>query len=212
MTREKVIELLAEERKRSRDIAYAYKHEYDIKAIHGVASLKWHYEKIADICRQMGNSISGSNALSFDETIQDRIKRDYEKELLYFQPEAEQLEIQFDEKPQGAVIRVNSVTGCVLRMCRIPKELVFNENGEVREFVDITFPQPYKSKRILTGEMPRPCTCGKIPKVMLDTRLQAYHNSYYVVCECGKHSINAYDEKGDEYSKQLAIEIWNNEM
>jgi hypothetical protein len=51
------------------------------------------------------------------------------------------LEIQFDEKPNGAVIRVNNVRGCILRICRIPKELVFDENGKVREFVDIAYPK-----------------------------------------------------------------------
>ena len=51
------------------------------------------------------------------------------------------LEIQFDEKPNGAVIRVNNVRGCILRICGIPKELVFDENGKVREFVDIAYPK-----------------------------------------------------------------------
>jgi hypothetical protein len=51
------------------------------------------------------------------------------------------LEIQFDEKPNGVVIRVNSVRGCILRICGIPKELVFDENGKVREFVDIAYPK-----------------------------------------------------------------------
>jgi len=51
------------------------------------------------------------------------------------------LEIQFDEKPNGAVIRVNNVNGCILRICGIPKELVFDENGNVREFVDIAYPK-----------------------------------------------------------------------
>jgi hypothetical protein len=80
-TKDKIIELLAEERRRSRDIAYSYKHDYDSKVKNGVSSLKWHYEKIADICRQIGNNISGSNALSEGETIQDRIKREYSEEL-----------------------------------------------------------------------------------------------------------------------------------
>jgi len=139
MTREKVIALLVKERTDARNIAYEFKKEFDIKVTYGLESLKWHNEKLADTCRQIGNSISGGNALALDETIEDRIKREYAKELLEFEPDP-QLELQFDEKPWGAVIRVNTATGCKLRMCRIPKELVFDENQEVREFVDITYP------------------------------------------------------------------------
>ena len=52
----------------------------------------------------------------------------------------EPYEIQFDLKPYGAVIRVNTADKCILRICRIPKELVFDNNGNVRNFVDITYP------------------------------------------------------------------------
>jgi len=138
MTREKVIALLVKERTQARDIAYAYKEDFDSKVTYGLETLKWHNEHLADTCRIIGNSISGSNALSTD-TIEDRIKKQYEKELLEFEPDP-QLELQFDEKPWGAVIRVNTATGCKVRMCRIPKHLVFDENQEVREFVDIIYP------------------------------------------------------------------------
>jgi hypothetical protein len=83
-TKEKVIALLAEERKRARDIAYSYKHDYDSKAKHGIKSLQWHYKKIADLFRQLGNNISGSHALS-DDTMEERIAREYEKELKEFE-------------------------------------------------------------------------------------------------------------------------------
>jgi hypothetical protein len=52
------------------------------------------------------------------------------------------LEIQYDLKPNGAVIRINNYKGCIFRICRIPKELVFDENGNVREFIDLAYPQP----------------------------------------------------------------------
>jgi len=138
MTREKVIALLVKERTDARNIAYQFKKDFDTKVEHGLGVV-WHNKGMADVCRQVGNAISGSNALTMDETIEDRIKREYEKELLEFEPDP-QLELQFDEKPWGAVIRVNTATGCKLRMCRIPKELVFDENQEVKEFVDITYP------------------------------------------------------------------------
>lgn len=56
----------------------------------------------------------------------------------------EMFELQYDLKPLGAVIRVNSEKGCVLRICQIPKELIFDEQGNVREFVDIIFPKVEK--------------------------------------------------------------------
>ena len=143
MTREKVIALLVKERTDARNIAYQFKADFDIKVTHGLGSLSWHYKKLADVCRQIGNAISGGNALAIDETIEDRIKREYAKELLEFEPDP-QLELQFDEKPWGAVIRVNTATGCKLRMCQIPKELVFDDEGEVKEFVDITYPKAEK--------------------------------------------------------------------
>ena len=47
-------------------------------------------------------------------------------------------ELQIDEKPNGMVIRLNDEKGCVLRICGIPKKLVC-EDGEVREFIDISY-------------------------------------------------------------------------
>ena len=53
----------------------------------------------------------------------------------------QQFELQVDEKPNGAVIRINDVFGCKIRICGVPKELVFDEQGEVRTFIDITYPK-----------------------------------------------------------------------
>jgi hypothetical protein len=53
----------------------------------------------------------------------------------------ESFELQVDEKPNGAVIRINDVRGCRIRICGIPKELVFDEKGKVRSFIDITYPK-----------------------------------------------------------------------
>ncbi len=83
-TKEKVIKLLAEERKRARDIAYSYKEDYESKEKHAVKGLEWHYRKIADLFRQLGNNISGSHALSND-TMEERVAREYEKELKEFE-------------------------------------------------------------------------------------------------------------------------------
>ena len=49
-------------------------------------------------------------------------------------------ELQIDEKPNGVVIRLNDKQGkCVLRICGIPKELVYQGNDR-KEFIDITYP------------------------------------------------------------------------
>lgn len=53
----------------------------------------------------------------------------------------ERFEIQVDEKPTGAVIRINDVRGCRIRICSIPKELVFDEKSEVKSFIDIIYPK-----------------------------------------------------------------------
>ncbi|MFA5207411.1 MAG: hypothetical protein WC428_02025 [Candidatus Paceibacterota bacterium] len=53
----------------------------------------------------------------------------------------ESFELQVDEKTNGAVIRINDIRGCRIRICGIPKELVFDEKGEVRSFIDITYPK-----------------------------------------------------------------------
>lgn len=90
-TKEEVIALLVEERTRARDIAYAFKkdHEDSIKAMKEVIKkspdnrdyashrIRGH-EKLADEARQIGNAISGSTALSMDETIEDRIRQKLE--------------------------------------------------------------------------------------------------------------------------------------
>jgi hypothetical protein len=62
-------------------------------------------------------------------------------------------EVQVDEKPNGAVIRINDKRGCRIRICSIPKELVFDEQGEVRTFIDITYPKQmnrYEKAKALT--------------------------------------------------------------
>jgi hypothetical protein len=47
-------------------------------------------------------------------------------------------EIQYDSKPTGAVIRINDDQGrCILRVCQIPVNVVYDDDGTVREFVDI---------------------------------------------------------------------------
>ena len=83
-TRDKVVALLVKERTDARNLAYHYKENYDTKVKFGVESLKWHYERIADICRQIGNGISGGTALDLKETIKDRIEREYQEELKQF--------------------------------------------------------------------------------------------------------------------------------
>jgi len=50
-------------------------------------------------------------------------------------------EVQVDDKPSGVVLRVNDANRCVLRICRIPRKLVFDENDNLREFIDITYPK-----------------------------------------------------------------------
>jgi hypothetical protein len=57
----------------------------------------------------------------------------------------ETFEVQVDEKPNGAVIRINDVRGCRIRICGVPKELVFDEQGEVRSSIDITYPKELTS-------------------------------------------------------------------
>jgi len=50
-------------------------------------------------------------------------------------------EFQIDEKPNGMVLRLNNEKGiCALRICKIPKELVINQDGSIREFIDIEYP------------------------------------------------------------------------
>ena len=69
-------------------------------------------------------------------------------------------EVQVDSKPNGAVIRINDVRGCRIRICGVPKELVFDEQGEVRTFIDITYPKQTLSSLINSAEN----ISEKIPK------------------------------------------------
>jgi len=50
-------------------------------------------------------------------------------------------EFQVDLKPSGAVIRINDENGCALRICGIPKELVFEPDGTTKKYIDITYPK-----------------------------------------------------------------------
>lgn len=85
-TRKEVIKLLTEERTRARDIAYEFKEEYDKKAevLGDLGEMRKNAEKTADVARQIGNAISGSNALSstLGETIEDRIKKQLDDETV----------------------------------------------------------------------------------------------------------------------------------
>ena len=56
----------------------------------------------------------------------------------------ELLEIQVDEKPYGVVIRINNEKRCILRICNIPKYMVFAADGTQFPTIDITFPQEKK--------------------------------------------------------------------
>lgn len=49
-----------------------------------------------------------------------------------------ELEFQLDEKPNGFVIRINDEHGCLLRICKIPRHLVEDENGR-KGFIDIEY-------------------------------------------------------------------------
>ena len=49
-------------------------------------------------------------------------------------------ELQIDEKPNGVVIRLNDGFKCVLRICGIPKNIVF-DGKKIKEFIDITIPE-----------------------------------------------------------------------
>jgi hypothetical protein len=50
-------------------------------------------------------------------------------------------ELQIDVKQNGAVIRLNDEKGCIVRICGIPNEIVFDEDGNVKEFIDISYKQ-----------------------------------------------------------------------
>lgn len=51
-----------------------------------------------------------------------------------------EFELQFDNtKPNGVVIRLNDETGCKLRICGIPSDLVYDPNGNLKDYIDISF-------------------------------------------------------------------------
>jgi hypothetical protein len=92
-TREEVVALLTEERTRARDIAYAFKAKHDAevdtykKLFEGkpedrdyIRDIARKHKFLADEARQIGNAISGSTALTMEETIEDRIKAKLENE------------------------------------------------------------------------------------------------------------------------------------
>lgn len=92
-TKEEVIKLLTEERTRARDIAYSFKERHDAevnsykKLFEGkpedrdyIRAIALKHKYAADICRQVGNAISGSTALTMDETIEDRIREKLDDE------------------------------------------------------------------------------------------------------------------------------------
>ena len=51
----------------------------------------------------------------------------------------ENFELQIDEKFNKVIIRLNDKEKCVLRICNIPREMVFL-GGTKREFIDIRYP------------------------------------------------------------------------
>jgi len=46
-------------------------------------------------------------------------------------------EFQIDKKSNGYVIWLNDETGCVLRICGIPRSVIF-DGGEIKKFIDIS--------------------------------------------------------------------------
>jgi hypothetical protein len=50
-------------------------------------------------------------------------------------------EVQVDDKPSGVVLRVNDKNQCILRICKIPRNLVFESDGKVKDFIDIEYPK-----------------------------------------------------------------------
>lgn len=54
------------------------------------------------------------------------------------------MELQIDDsKPSGVVIRLNDEKGCVLRICRIPRKLVFKNPIDIRECIEITIKETW---------------------------------------------------------------------
>jgi len=76
-SKKEVIKLLTHERTRARDIAYSYMKEhlkeYEAKRKAGY-DLAFIQRRIAEICRQLGNTISGSTGIDLPgETMEKRI-------------------------------------------------------------------------------------------------------------------------------------------
>jgi hypothetical protein len=57
-------------------------------------------------------------------------------------------ELQVDKKPNGAVIRLNDETGCVVRVCAIPTEMVYEPDGTPKKSIDITMNDGEKDHQI----------------------------------------------------------------
>ena len=83
--KEEIIAVLVKERTRGRDIAYEFMKNNNKRAkeFSNHESLKRKYDHIANESRQIGNAVSGSNALSstLGETIEDRVRREYDEEI-----------------------------------------------------------------------------------------------------------------------------------
>lgn len=89
LSREKIVDLLATERKRCKDIAYSFYDKYneESKSLLNVGGdtnkmLAERRKQLGDIARQIGNTISGNNALTPQtEKMSDRIKIEYANAL-----------------------------------------------------------------------------------------------------------------------------------
>lgn len=55
-------------------------------------------------------------------------------------------ELQLDDRHNWVVIRLNDSGKCVLRICGVPREMVYYADGKVRDFVDITYPPAKKQE------------------------------------------------------------------
>jgi len=78
----------------------------------------------------------------------------------------EQFEIQVDEKPSGAVIRINDMKSCIIRICSVPRELVFDEQGEMRSFIDITYPKQLLNQLLDIYEKPKNQRLSKLGEIL----------------------------------------------
>lgn len=78
-----VIDLLEIERQRGIDVANYFRNKAITTAKHtGIEIIKLVRTDVADECRQIGNSISGLNALHPKTfSIRDKIKEDYKEDL-----------------------------------------------------------------------------------------------------------------------------------